>query len=124
MAALIAGCIAQSALDYDEGKLAEPLADRQIEENLWRAIRHGLEGTMIDWDAGEKIPTETAIERLLEWTAPAREAIKADVELPARNGAQRARDRIAEGGTISDSYRASVEETRATYAPRSAPGPT
>jgi carboxylate-amine ligase len=120
MAALIAGCIAQTALDHDDGKLGEPLADRKIEENLWRAIRRGREGSMIDWDAGEEIATELAIERLIEWTAPAREGMRADVDLPARNGAQRARDRIAQGGTISDSYRESVEETRATYAPLSA----
>src|SRR3954469_4314843 len=39
LAALMAACVAQSALDYDDGRLAEPLAGRKIEENLWRAIR-------------------------------------------------------------------------------------
>src|SRR6185503_11327965 len=47
MAGLIAACIAQTALDFDEygyeGRGA-PLADREIEENLWRAIRHGAGG--------------------------------------------------------------------------------
>ena len=47
LAGLIAACIAQTALDYDEhgyeGRGA-PLADREIEENLWRAIRHGMGG--------------------------------------------------------------------------------
>src|SRR5262249_52005181 len=38
LAALIAACIAQAAIEYDEGGGAPLLADREIEENLWRAI--------------------------------------------------------------------------------------
>ncbi len=49
LAALIGACIAQSAIDFDDGKLPEPLPGREIEENLWRAIRWGLDGEMIDW---------------------------------------------------------------------------
>ena len=44
LAGLIAACIAQTALDYDEHGYdggGAPLADREIEENLWRAIRYG-----------------------------------------------------------------------------------
>ena len=44
LAALITACIAQSALDYDDGRLPTPLRHREIEENLWQAIRHGLDG--------------------------------------------------------------------------------
>ena len=57
LAALITACIAQSALDYDDGRLPEPLGQREIEENLWRAIRHGMDGKMIDFDRGEEMPT-------------------------------------------------------------------
>ena len=90
LAGLIAGCIAQSALDHDDGRLPEPLPGREIEENLWRAIRHGLDGEMIDWRGdGGLIPTRAVVERLLEWTAPARELIGAEIELPERNGTQR-----------------------------------
>ena len=38
----------------------------------------------------EVIETRAALERLVEWTAPAREALGLDVELPGENGAQRA----------------------------------
>ena len=41
--ALITACIAQSALDYDGGRAGRAARQREIEENLWRAIRHGLE---------------------------------------------------------------------------------
>ena len=46
LAGLIAACIAQTALDYDERGYdgAAPLRQREIEENLWRAIRHGMDG--------------------------------------------------------------------------------
>ena len=62
--ALITACIAQSALDYDDGRLPAPLGQREIEENLWRAIRHGMDGKLIDFDRGEEVPTAAAVERL------------------------------------------------------------
>ena len=50
LAGLITACIAQAALDYDDGALPEPVAGRYIEENMWRAIRYGLDGRMIDFE--------------------------------------------------------------------------
>jgi glutamate---cysteine ligase / carboxylate-amine ligase len=117
LAALITACIAQSALDYDDGRLGEPLGGRAIEENLWQAIRHGLEGSQIDFEHRENIATKEALERMLEWTAPAREALGLDVELPDENGAQRARAALQEGEPLAEVYRAIVAETAATYAP-------
>jgi glutamate---cysteine ligase / carboxylate-amine ligase len=118
LAAFITACIAQSALDYDDGRLGEPLGDRAIEENLWQAIRHGLDGSQIDFERREAIPTRAAIERLLEWTAPARDALGLQVELPDENGAQRARAAFEDGQPIADVYRGIVADTIATYAGR------
>src|SRR6476469_5284749 len=39
--ALATACIAQAALDYDIGRVPAPLPARLIEENFWRATRHG-----------------------------------------------------------------------------------
>ena len=117
LAALVTACIAQSALDYDAGELGQPLRQREIEENLWRAIRYGLEGTQIDFDAREVIPTRVALERLVEWTAPARETLGLDVELPDENGTQRMRRALSEGMPLADVYREAVDETRGTYVP-------
>jgi carboxylate-amine ligase len=117
VAAAIAACIVQAGLDHDEGRLGEPLRQREIEENLWRAIRWGLEGTQIDFAAGEVIPTRRALERLIEWTAPAASVLGVELELPEANGAQRARAAVEAGATIADVYREAVEETRRTYAP-------
>ncbi|MQA74109.1 MAG: YbdK family carboxylate-amine ligase [Solirubrobacterales bacterium] len=125
LAAMITACIAQAALDYDDGRLGEPLLAREIEENLWRAIRSGLDGSQIDFAAREVIPTRTALERLVEWTAPAREALELPVALPERNGAQRARAALEGGARLADVYRDQVDETRRTYVPAGvgAPGP-
>jgi carboxylate-amine ligase len=117
LAAFITACIAQSALDYDDGLLGEPLGGRAIEENLWQAIRHGLGGSQIDFARRESVATRAAIEGMLEWTAPAREALGLDVDLPDENGAQRARAAFEGGQPLPDVYRAIVAETAATYAP-------
>jgi glutamate---cysteine ligase / carboxylate-amine ligase len=127
MAELIAACIAQTALDYDEhgyeGKGA-PLADREIEENLWRAIRYGAGGRMIDFRRGEELPTRSLLERILVWTEPARAQLGLDLKLPERNGAQRAREALDSGVSIEDIYRDAVAETRRTYAGAHASEPT
>jgi glutamate---cysteine ligase / carboxylate-amine ligase len=119
MAGLIAACIAQTALDYDEygydGRGA-PLADREIEENLWRAIRHGAGGRMIDFRRGEELPTRSLLEQVLVWSEPARAQLGLDLRLPEQNGAQRAREALDAGVSIEDIYRDAVAETRRTYA--------
>jgi carboxylate-amine ligase len=117
LAALIAACVAQSALDYDDGRLGEPMRQREIEENLWRAIRHGMDGKQIDFARGEEVSTAAAVERIVEWAAPAREALGLEVAIPAANGAQRARAALEGGGSIKEVYRGAVEETKRTYAP-------
>jgi carboxylate-amine ligase len=118
MAGLIAACIAQSALDFDEHGYAgrgTPLADREIEENLWRAIRHGMSGEMIDFRRGELVPARAVLDGILSWTAPAREQLGIEVALPERNGAQRALEALAAGASIEEIYRDAVTETRRTY---------
>jgi glutamate---cysteine ligase / carboxylate-amine ligase len=117
LAALITACIAQAALDYDAGRLPEPLGQRQIEENLWRAIRYGMDGKMIDFDRGVELPTPEAVERLLEWTGPARESLGLEVALPQLNGARRALRAFDGGASIEEIYRVAVAETKRTYVP-------
>lgn len=124
IAALIAACIAQAAIEYDErgyGGGREPLADREIEENLWRAIRYGASGRMIDFRRGEEVETRAQLEAVLEWTEPARTQLGIEVRLPERNGAERAREALAAGRSIEAIYRDAVAETRRTYARGAAP---
>ena len=49
--ALMVACIAQAMRDVDEGVPFSDPAPRLIEENMWRAIRFGLDGRLIDLDA-------------------------------------------------------------------------
>jgi carboxylate-amine ligase len=120
LAAMIAACVAQSAKDLDEGDSPAPLRQREVEENLWRAIRHGMDGEMIDFRERRVIPTREMLESVVAWTEPARQDLGIEVDLPERNGAQRAYARFAEGAPIEEIYRHAVEETRATYAPEGA----
>jgi carboxylate-amine ligase len=118
LAGLIAACIAQTALAYDEHGYAgagAPLRDREIEENLWRAIRHGMSGRQIDFRRGEEVEAAAALEQLLAWTEPAREQLGIEVDLPARNGAQRAREAFDAGLAIEHVYHDAVAETKRTY---------
>ena len=120
LAGLMIACVAQAAADQDAGAAGEPLGDREIEENLWRAIRFGMDGELIDFARGETVPARAALEELLEWTGPAREQLGIDVAFPERNGAQRAIAALGERAGIPDVYRAAVEETAATYPERQA----
>jgi glutamate---cysteine ligase / carboxylate-amine ligase len=122
LAALIAACVAQTALDYDEGRLAEPLRQREIEENLWRAIRYGMDGALIDFGRGAEIEAAAELERLLAWTHPARDVLGLEVTLPDLNGAQRARRAREQGEAIESIYRNALAETRRTYVPEGVVG--
>jgi carboxylate-amine ligase len=115
LAALIVACAAQAARDHDAGRPAADPPGRLIEENMWRALRHGLDGKLIDLARGEERPAPAEVERLLEWTAPACAELGIEIVLPELNGAQRQRRLLATGASITEIYEAVVAETRATY---------
>jgi glutamate---cysteine ligase / carboxylate-amine ligase len=116
LAALIVACVAQAALDVDEGVPVRSVPRREVEENFWRAIRHGLDGRMIDLDSRQQYPAGEALDRLLAWSAPARAALGIEVALPELNGARRQRRMLDTGASLQEVYAATVEETRETYA--------
>lgn len=117
LAGLITAVVVQTALDLDSGAKGdtEPLLDREIEENFWRAIRYGMDGKMVDFRRNREIEARQALEDLLEWTTPARESLKIDVNLPEKNGSQRAREKFQAGMSIEEIYSESSDETRRTF---------
>jgi carboxylate-amine ligase len=115
LASLIAACVAQAAIEYDEGGGDPPLADREIEENLWRAIRHGMSGRQIDFRSRTEVEARAALDALLARTEPARAQLGLEIDLPERNGAERAREALDAGARIEDIYRDALAETRHTY---------
>ena len=68
--AFAVGLIATLAQRHDDG---EPLAvhdHTRIAENRWRAMRHGLTGTLLDLETGEPQPTRDRLRRLIDEVAP------------------------------------------------------
>ncbi|MEA2308224.1 MAG: glutamate---cysteine ligase / carboxylate-amine ligase [Thermoleophilaceae bacterium] len=116
LAGLLVSCAAQAALDHDEGVPDIDAPPRLVEENLWRAIRFGLDGRTIDLERGEEFPSAALPDRLLAWTAPARGHLGIEPALPGRNGAQRQRDALEGGAAIAEVFATEVETTRSTYA--------
>jgi carboxylate-amine ligase len=117
LAALIVAVVAQAAREEDEGRPVTHQPNRMIEENMWRAIRFGLDGELLDLETGDAYPAATVRERLLEWTAPMCAELGLDPAMPELNGAQRQRRMIDAGASMEEVFAASVRETRETYAP-------
>jgi carboxylate-amine ligase len=116
LAALMVACIAQAARDVDEGVPFDDPPPRLIEENMWRAIRFGLDGRLIDLERAREYPAREAIERLASWTAPLRSELGLEPSFPERNGAQRQQQMIEAGASAEEVFAASVAETRQSYA--------
>jgi carboxylate-amine ligase len=116
LAALMTACIAQATRDVDEGVPFTDPAPRLIEENMWRAIRYGLDGWLIDLERGEEYRAREAIERLTSWTAPVRAELGIEVPaFPEHNGAQRQRQLIEAGVSRKEVFWESVKQTRESY---------
>ena len=113
LAAFATSLVARVARAYDDGQPVAPLAHRLIEENVWRAIRWGLPGELIDFDRGESIPARQRIEELFEWVQPAAEEIGAApyLTLPQQNAAERQIERFEAGTSLEEIY---AEQVRAT----------
>src|SRR5215203_1980346 len=51
LAQLIVGCVLRAAAEIDAGEAPPDLPARLIEENVWRALRYGLDGKLLDLEA-------------------------------------------------------------------------
>jgi carboxylate-amine ligase len=110
LAALIVACVRRAAEEVDAGEAPPDLPGHLIEENMWRAIRHGLDGRLLDLEARriEEYPAAETLDRLRAWSG-------ADVVLPELNGAQRQRRLIDAGASPAEVYAECLRETQATY---------
>jgi carboxylate-amine ligase len=111
LSALVYALTVRIARAVDDG---EPLPDfphRLIEENLWRAIRYGLSGELIDLASGDVRPARAHLERLVEWVLPVAEELGCTEHLaiPAQNAAERQRARHEEGASLSEIYSEQLE---------------
>jgi carboxylate-amine ligase len=110
LAELIVACVRRAAAEVDAGEVPPDLPLRLIEENMWRAIRYGLDGRLLDLEAEriEEFAAAETLDRLNAWAG-------ADVVLPELNGAQRQRRMIDAGAPPAEVYAACLAETNATY---------
>lgn len=120
VAALAMACIAAFARDHDAGRPLPAHARGLIDENVWRAQRHGLEGSLIDLDRLTVRPASRAIEELLEWSGPVHEPLgltpyleEVRRMLAQGNGAMWQVSRLRElGGDLRALHAEVVERTR------------
>jgi carboxylate-amine ligase len=106
LAALSYALAARCARAHDEGEPIPDLPHRMLEENLWRAIRWGLAGELIDFAQGEPVPARARIEALVEWVMPVAEETGAApfLSVPAANSAERQQARWQDGATLEQIY--------------------
>ncbi|MEJ7797495.1 MAG: YbdK family carboxylate-amine ligase [Solirubrobacteraceae bacterium] len=116
LAALIVACVGQALRDIDDGVPFADLPARLIEENLWRAIRYGMDGRMIDLQRRVEIDTRAALEDLWTQIAPLRDELRIDPPADGPNGAQRQRAALLGGSSLHEVYADTVRETTTTYA--------
>jgi carboxylate-amine ligase len=106
LAALCYALTARLARALDEGEPLPELPHRLLEENLWRAIRWGLSGELIDFEREEPVPARARLEQLVEWVRPVAEELGAAewLAVPERNAAERQVARHEEGATIEQIF--------------------
>lgn len=116
LAALLYALTVRVAHAVDEGEPLPACSHRLIEENLWRAIRHGLSGELLDLrrypDHEGVRPARAALEELLEWVAPAAAEIGAAtyLTLPSQNAAERQIARHEAGQSLEQIYAQEIME--------------
>ncbi len=112
LAALMYALTARIARAIDEGEELPDHPHRLIEENLWRAIRYGLSGELIDLAKGEVLPARARIEQLLEWTMPVAEelGVASFLTLPAETPAERQIAKHEAGQSMEEIYAEEVLE--------------
>jgi glutamate---cysteine ligase / carboxylate-amine ligase len=106
LSALVYALTARIARALDEGEQLPDFPHRLIEENLWRAIRYGLSGELIDLATGDVRPARARLERVVEWVLPVAEELGcADhLAIPAQNAAERQRARHEDGASLQEIY--------------------
>jgi carboxylate-amine ligase len=115
LAGLMTALSAHYARGFDEGRPLPAHPDRMLEENLWRAIRWGMTGELIDLDAGVSVPARARLEALVDevsdvaadlgiapYLAPLSEPSAAEIY-----GAE-----LEAGATVEEVWPQAVERTR------------
>ena len=115
LSGLMTALSAHYARAYDEGRPLPAYPDRLLEENLWRAIRWGMTGELIDLDAGVAVPARARLEALVDEVGDIASEIGIAPYLAPLSGPTAAETYAAEleaGATVEDVWPRAVERTR------------
>jgi glutamate---cysteine ligase / carboxylate-amine ligase len=112
LAALAYSLAVRVARAVDEGEPLPSWPHRLLEENMWRALRYGLSGELIDLERSEPVPARARLEQLVEWVQPVAEELGAAqwLAIPERNAAERQIARHDDGVSMEEIF---VEQIRA-----------
>ena len=110
LAAFLYSLAARLARALDDGEPLPSHPHRAIEENLWRAIRYGLSGDLIDLASGNVVSARARLEQLAEWISPMADELGAGsyLAVPAANAAERQLARHEEGASLREIYAGEV----------------
>jgi glutamate---cysteine ligase / carboxylate-amine ligase len=112
LAALMFALTARIARAVDEGEELPDHPHRLIEENLWRAIRYGLSGELIDLRSGDVLPARARVEQILQWTMPVAEelGVASFLTVPSVTPAERQIAKHEAGQSMEEIYAEEVLE--------------
>ena len=115
LAALAYSLAARIARALDEGEPLPELPNRLVEENLWRAIRYGLSGELIDFERGAPVAARVRLEQLVDWVRPVAEELGAAdfLAIPEKNAAERQIAQEKEGASIREIFMDLIQTARA-----------
>jgi carboxylate-amine ligase len=77
LAAVVQAAMAMYQDKFHEGAVRSKLNPAYIEQNRWKAMRHGLDGKILEPGTGEVLPMREQIERLLDSIGPKAEELGA-----------------------------------------------
>jgi glutamate---cysteine ligase / carboxylate-amine ligase len=106
LAALCYALTARIARAFDDGEPLPSWPHRLLEENLWRAIRYGLSGELIDLEHSRPVPARARLEALVEWVQPVADELGVTpwLAVPERNAAERQIARHEEGASMEQIF--------------------
>jgi glutamate---cysteine ligase / carboxylate-amine ligase len=119
VAGLMVALSAHFARALDEGRPLPDHPPRLLEENMWRAIRWGMNGELIDFEQGRSLPARARLDALLEEVAEVASELGIApylAPLEGENAAQRYVARLAGGAPPQELWPGVVERTERSAA--------
>jgi len=130
LAATVQALCAWLAARHDAGEILPVLPRELIEENRWRALRHGLAGDLLDLETGEPEPARERVGRLLATLEPEAARLGSGAafaqtwELLEHTGSERQRAAAVAGAAVGwDGARCALEDLAARLEDEAEGGP-